>query len=300
MPFVEAVPGKAWECADISERGLAVLGQDLRVVLWDGALGCVSGVPSKNAIGRRLDKILPHALEVEIDKIATEAMQKNVRLVVHIPESHPFQSIFVGGLLRKTVRFLIVDPVDQVGGITGVVLSFIFKESMTLQNDVQIILDGLADAVISFDEAGIVKSFNVTAEKIFGDRSEEVIGKAVSRLIPELGLFVTGLGKFSLEQQWELNGVRKDGDVFPIELALSKIDRDGKALYIAVGADITDRKQATEHMRKLAHYDALTGLPNRLLFEERLNQALAHARRRGGKVAVLMLDLDRFKDVNDT
>ncbi len=300
MSCIEAVPGAAWECADIGERGLVLLGTDGRVLLWDTSLERVSGVSGENAVGRKLVNLLPHTKDINLDQIIAQAHQKKKRLIVRLPESHPFQSIFVGGIMKKTVRLLVVEALNNPSGISGTLIFFFFKEEMSLQNDVQVILDGLADAVISFDAGGIVKTFNVTAEKIFGDRSNEVVGKAISRLIPELGLFVTGLGKFSLEQQWELNGVRKNGDVFPFELALSKIDRDGKTLYIAVGSDITDRKKATEQMRKLAHYDALTGLPNRLLFEERLNQALASAKRRGGKIAVLMLDLDRFKEVNDT
>jgi diguanylate cyclase (GGDEF)-like protein/PAS domain S-box-containing protein len=64
--------------------------------------------------------------------------------------------------------------------------------------------------------------------------------------------------------------------------------------------DITDRRRAEETIRRLAYHDALTGLPNRTLFDDRLEVALAHARRQGGKLAVMLLDLDRFKDVNDT
>jgi diguanylate cyclase (GGDEF)-like protein len=64
--------------------------------------------------------------------------------------------------------------------------------------------------------------------------------------------------------------------------------------------DITDRRRAEETIRRLAYHDALTGLPNRRLFDDRLEVALAHARRQGWKLAVMLLDLDRFKDVNDT
>ena len=78
-------------------------------------------------------------------------------------------------------------------------------------------------------------------------------------------------------------------------------DADGKVYRVAgISADITQRKEAEQKLVHLAHYDALTGLPNRTLFYDRLKQALAHARRNHWMVAVIFLDLDRFKNVNDT
>src|SRR4051812_14875937 len=75
---------------------------------------------------------------------------------------------------------------------------------------------------------------------------------------------------------------------------------DGTRLLVGVITDVTRYREAEAHIRHLAHHDALTGLPNRALFRERLGRALAAARRRGGPVAVLCLDLDRFKPVDDT
>src|SRR4051794_38282990 len=75
---------------------------------------------------------------------------------------------------------------------------------------------------------------------------------------------------------------------------------DGTRLVVGVITDVTRYREAEAHIRHLAHHDALTGLANRALFRERLGRALAAARRRGGPVAVLCLDLDRFKPVNDT
>ncbi|WP_147694437.1 diguanylate cyclase domain-containing protein, partial [Vogesella mureinivorans] len=70
--------------------------------------------------------------------------------------------------------------------------------------------------------------------------------------------------------------------------------------YVWVVSDITDRKRAEQELRYLANYDTLTGLPNRSLLSERLARAVVRARRQGTRVAVLFLDLDRFKDVNDS
>lgn len=79
------------------------------------------------------------------------------------------------------------------------------------------------------------------------------------------------------------------------------LDREGRAVkLLGLSQDITQRRESDEQLRHIAEHDALTGLPNRTLFTDRLSQALLHARRNGGRVAVLFLDIDHFKDVNDT
>jgi diguanylate cyclase (GGDEF)-like protein/PAS domain S-box-containing protein len=95
---------------------------------------------------------------------------------------------------------------------------------------------------------------------------------------------------------------RKDGEEFLCWLELSEVvDRNGQRTHwVGVLTDITDRKRAEQELRYLANYDTLTGLPNRTLLGERLAHALIRARRHGAKVAVLFLDLDRFKHVNDS
>ena len=98
---------------------------------------------------------------------------------------------------------------------------------------------------------------------------------------------------------------RKDGSSFPVEIslqALSTSDGDGQdtPLLVALARDITEHKQNEAELNRLAYYDMLTGLPNRLLFNDRLHQAAVDAKRRGRFVALILLDIDRFKVVNDT
>ena len=100
----------------------------------------------------------------------------------------------------------------------------------------------------------------------------------------------------------EYQAYRKDGrKIWLLENARVVSGSNSAALYYeGTVADITDRKAAEERVQYLAYYDALTGLPNRTLLQDRLTKALASARRRNDKVALLFLDLDRFKDVNDS
>jgi len=95
----------------------------------------------------------------------------------------------------------------------------------------------------------------------------------------------------------EATGLRRDGVNFPQEISLTAIGASG---MVCVVRDITERTYAEEQIKHLAYHDALTNLPNRLLFKDRLTVALSHAQREGARLAVLFLDLDRFKVINDS
>jgi diguanylate cyclase (GGDEF)-like protein/PAS domain S-box-containing protein len=100
----------------------------------------------------------------------------------------------------------------------------------------------------------------------------------------------------------EVEYQRKDGTrFFAVNGATTVKDEDGNPLYFdGVISDITERKRAEAQVYQLAHYDSLTGLPNRALLRDRLGQAMHDAKRRNAKLAVMYLDLDRFKTVNDS
>ena len=103
--------------------------------------------------------------------------------------------------------------------------------------------------------------------------------------------------------QGEIWNRRKNGEIYPEWLTISAIrDQDNGAVinYVAVFSDITPLKRSQEQLQRLAHHDPLTDLPNRLLLNARLTHALKHAQRERRSVALLFLDLDRFKNVNDT
>jgi diguanylate cyclase (GGDEF)-like protein/PAS domain S-box-containing protein len=102
------------------------------------------------------------------------------------------------------------------------------------------------------------------------------------------------------KERFEWLHQRKDGNVFPAEVCLTALTLSGQPTLLATVRDITERKVAQERAQYLAYYDDLTGLPNRTLLQDRLAKALAAARRQEHKVAVLFLDIDRFKDINDS
>lgn len=171
------------------------------------------------------------------------------------------------------------------------------------------IMDTMVDALVIIDETGTVETYNPAAERIFGYAMTEVVGKNVSLLMPpehaarhhdyvarylrEGDSHVIGVGR-------DVEGRRKDGTLFPLEIALSELKIGGKRHFIAILRDITERKMNEERLRFLATRDHLTGLPNRALFRERLEEAVAAADDEGFLVGILFVDLDHFKNINDT
>jgi len=99
---------------------------------------------------------------------------------------------------------------------------------------------------------------------------------------------------------YEFRGLKQDGTILYIEASITQIIYHGELIILSFLRDVTERKAAEETIRQLAYHDALTGLPNRILMHDRLTIAMARAERTHKKLALMMLDLDKFKEVNDT
>jgi diguanylate cyclase (GGDEF)-like protein/PAS domain S-box-containing protein len=171
------------------------------------------------------------------------------------------------------------------------------------------LLEAAPDAMVVVDQGGEIVLLNVQAEKQFGYRRDELIGQKVKNIIPKgfaerLIADGTRSAAEALAQQIgtgiELNGRRKDGSEFPIEIMLSPLESAEGILVTAAIRDITTRKKAEALMIHSSEHDFLTGLPNRMLLSDRVNQAIRLAIRHKKKVAVLFLDLDGFKHINDS
>jgi len=177
------------------------------------------------------------------------------------------------------------------------------------QQELQAIIQTAIDGIITINEQEEIISFNPAAESIFGYTTEEVIGKNVNRLIPEpdrsqhngyLERYIeTGRGRIIGVGNREVTALRKDGHTFPMEISVSEMLLPDGRYFVGIVRDISDRKKAEEKIRQMAHFDQLTGLANRNLLYDRLRQALARSRRHKQPLALLFLDLDGFKPVND-
>ncbi|MET0048942.1 MAG: EAL domain-containing protein [Sedimenticola sp.] len=163
------------------------------------------------------------------------------------------------------------------------------------------------EGVIITDADSKIVDVNNAFENITGYTREEVIGQNPRILQSDRhdsDFYYQLWHSLSASGQWrgEIWNRRKNGEIFPEWLNISSIsDSKGKVTnYIGVFSDITSIKRSEEKLDHLAHHDPLTDLPNRLLFNSHLEQTIKHARRNNSVFAVLFMDLDRFKNINDS
>ena len=169
------------------------------------------------------------------------------------------------------------------------------------------VFNTMDEAIMVIDVNNCIIKVNRAFSDITGYAQSEVIGKNQSLLcsgIHSPAFHKKMMETLTLTNSWqgEMRNRRKNGGVYVEWRSLKRVhDQQGAVTHhVAVFSDITERKLTEEHMRYLAHYDALTDLPNRLLFTDRMQQALTQARRSKTRMAIMFLDIDQFKLVNDT
>ncbi|CCG07274.1 putative bifunctional diguanylate cyclase/phosphodiesterase [Pararhodospirillum photometricum] len=258
----------------------ALIGRRIEVLIHPDALGRLRDVLDRPRGGRRpVPAVLLQGDGGEVDVVVSVAP--------------------LGGRERKslgTLVFLARDVSDRARAHREADRQAAFLRAVT---------DTMVDALIVADEGGRIERFNKAAERLFGVTAEDMIGRSINLLMPaqearghdrHLRTFmksgcarVIGLGR-------ELRARRLDGSEFPIELALSVVEQEGRRRFVAVVRDITERKEHEAQLVTLATRDPLTGLPNRVLLREHMEQALGT----GVPFAVLFVDIDHFKKINDT
>ena len=215
---------------------------------------------------------------------------------------------FGGGAFVMTVTYLSARTIDDVKRITRLELEN--NRILATQRRLETILDNAAEGIITFDQNGTIENVNKAAETLFGYPEAEVIGKDISLLIPPpearekrqgyLEHFMRTEIQRLLGHEGEVTGRHKDGSRFPMALKVSEIVLDGRPLYTALTADISERKAMLEHLRIMAEHDGLTGLHNRTYFQNEMERFLEQVKRTGQTCALLYIDLDNFKYINDT
>ena len=163
------------------------------------------------------------------------------------------------------------------------------------------LFENSASGLLTCSHDGTVLLCSPVAASLFNATPEAVCNKGIDHwLAPLVDCSQPAAGPLLACGQWETLAQRADGSEFPVELTVSETLLDGTPQFILILRDITDRKLTQERLSFLANFDSLTGLPNRMLFRDRLEQAMARARRSREPMALMFLDLDHFKVINDS
>ena len=230
-----------------------------------------------------------------------------VRKIVTLNIAHPIKKLqttmFEIGQNRDFSKRADIDGNNADIGDMAKSFNFLV-ENLTLFANV---FEHSGEAIVITDADNNIVSVNRAFTDISGYTPEEVIGKnprIISSGMHDVFFYQRMWQKIIGEGGWkgEIYNRRKSGDIYPEWMSISTIkDSHGEIInHICIFTDISTRKESEKHIQFLAHYDPLTKLPNRRLFEDRLSQTLAHAKRHGNNAGLLFIDLDRFKNINDS
>jgi len=302
---------------EVSERHFRVLVETSGDVIWsvdadgrytyiNGAVEAILGYKAEEVIGRPITDFTHATSALALAEEFQKMKQTGARLHVQGEYLHR-----TGRLVYLSINALALNDSDgnfigatgTAADVTGIKAAEI-RLGQTLAEQ-HAILDA-ATVGIAFVQCGEIVRVNAELEKMFGYSRGKMTGMAIHNLYAVEGsqMWVSNVDNvvasghvYEADQMFR----RQDGGRFWCHLAVRAIDEgslpDGA---IWVTQDISERKQKEQLIEHVAHHDALTGLPNRLLLRDRLEQAIKHAARMRAKTAVLFLDLDRFKIVNDT
>ncbi len=274
-------------------------------------------IPQDNVVGMEISDVLPASfLERHMDFIQRCMSDEVVKLNDQLME-YEFDGIrHIAGNYAP-----LKDDQDNIIGVVGALndVSDLVQARTELQeteaelgkrvdalNLYAEVFEHTAEGIIITDAEECILEVNHATEEILGFTREELLGKTPGiwkSLKQENACYKEMWDSINSNGEWhgELWNRRKDGTEFPARITINIIkDKEGNPVnYISIFSDITNLKKSQERLDYLAHHDPLTELPNRLLFNARLEHALKHASRKNSKLALLFLDLDRFKLIND-
>jgi diguanylate cyclase (GGDEF)-like protein/PAS domain S-box-containing protein len=301
-------------------RGLLEAAPDAMVVVNQGGEIVLLNVQAEKQFGYRRDELVGQKVKNIIPEgFAERLIADGTRSAAEALAQQIGTGIELNGRRKDGSEFpieIMLSPLESAEGIlvTAAIRDISVRKAAEehlaqMEGRYRGLLEAAPDAMVVVDQSGEIVLLNVQAEKHFGYRRDELIGQKVKNIIPKgfaerLISDALRSAEDALAQQIgtgiELNGRRKDGSEFPIEIMLSPLEGAEGVLVTAAIRDITTRRKAEALMIHSSEHDFLTGLPNRTLLSDRVNQAIRMAIRHKRKVAVLFLDLDGFKHINDS
>jgi diguanylate cyclase (GGDEF)-like protein/PAS domain S-box-containing protein len=175
------------------------------------------------------------------------------------------------------------------------------QQTTITTNYLNTVLNSMKDAVLVTDTNGVITKINQAAVQLFSCNENDLVGRPFAEFLTEPEREHFNIGAITSETL-ETIIQTADGQIIPVAISISALTLSSSESNgaILVARDITERKRAERRIRYLARYDALTKIPNRMQFQHMLQQSIARARKSERGVVLLYLDLDRFKEINDT
>ncbi|TFW09312.1 EAL domain-containing protein, partial [Oxalobacteraceae bacterium OM1] len=293
------------EAQSIAQMGSWSWDVSSRTLRWSAALYALFGLdPSSFAPTVRAARELVHpddlpGLQAAIDRCLAQGEPFRMEHRIVLPDS---------GLRIVEARGKRVEEGDGariVGTLQDITDAKQIENSLReAEERYRMVVELSPDAILVQREGRFVFA-NRAACDLFGARSDDLLGESVFRYIHPDFHAITRDRMQQLERGEPIPAVeekiiRPDGTAIDVELNAASFSHESRPASLMILRDITERRRTLEQMAYLAHYDSLTGLPNRMLFLQRLEHALIVAERPGRSLEVLFLDLDRFKNINDT
>src|SRR5215217_3000459 len=294
--------------------GMALVGTDGRFLRVNKSLCEILGYTERELLGKTFQEIThPEDLDADLDQvrrmldgeIRTYQMEKRY---FH-KEGHVVWALLSVSLVHDEED----EPLYFVFQIQDVSERKKFEEAFErLSQQHEKVLEAAGEGIFGLDLHGNITFVNPAASDMTGWSTQDLLGRPMHNLLhhtkpdgapypseecPIYAAFTTGTTHSRDDEVFW----RKDGTSFPVEYTSTPVTEDGEvAGAVVTFRDITERKALKEQLQHQAFHDLLTGLPNRALFIDRLERALTRANRRASNVAVLFMDLDNFKVVNDS
>lgn len=260
--------------------------------------------------GDGCDVVLLNALLPELDGIAVCE-----RITSGRPGSVPAVFIMADAEDEGTVnRAFSAGAADYIHKpVNRAVLGQRLKRAITAQETAKVldhntafsesIISHAVDGILTIDGDRRIRYMNPAILRLFRYTENELMGAGINTLIPSFSLEAypsIGEAGAKVSTAVECDGFDSLGNTLPVETTVCRFPVDGEWYYTLTLRDITARRHYEEKIQYQAFYDALTGLPNRVFLKERMSYEIARSRRNGAKFALMYLDLDRFKLINDT